>query len=377
MTEKLFYKDQYQPEFHATVLDCRQEGKRYAIILDKTCFYPEGGGQPADKGTLNGIAVDDVQEKDGEILHYTKEALQPGSAVQGTVEMDYRFLLMQQHSGEHIFSGIANRLYGCNNIGFHMGSDFITVDFDVPLTEEKITEAEKRANQVVYQNLAIRTFVPDEKDREKCSYRSKKQLSGEVRLVEIPGIDCCACCGLHTARTGEIGMIKVLDFQNYKGGTRLFLQMGSAAFADYVHKNHAVHSVSTLLSERNIAAGVRRLLQERDSIKQNLYQRTVQYVGVLVQTQGPVFFVEGFGYDELRALCNKQLEQTAHAAAFSQCSEGYRYIVASQADAREFCKAINARFSGKGGGNAKMCQGVISPASAAELQEYVLGLFQA
>ena len=219
--EKLFYKDAYIKEFDAVVLSCIEKGESFLIELDRTCFYPEGGGQSADCGTLGDAKVSDVHEREGRIWHTADRPLEQGSRVTGRIDWQRRFSLMQHHTGEHIVSGIVNRLFGLDNVGFHMGSAMVTVDFNGELTQNDIETVELLANRTVFDNIEVRTEYPDAKTLAEMSYRSKKELSGEVRIVTVPGADSCACCGTHVARTGEIGMIKLLSPQRYKGGVRV------------------------------------------------------------------------------------------------------------------------------------------------------------
>ena len=285
MTEKLFYNDVYKSEFNARVLSCNKNGDRYDVILDKTLFYPEGGGQPADNGTINGIKVFDVHEDGDDIVHYISEPVEEGTQIKGVVDMERRVRLMQQHSGEHIVSGIIHHKFGYDNVGFHMGSEFITIDFNGVVPKESIDEIEKEANEAVYKNFAVNIFYPTPEELEKLEYRSKKALEGAVRIVQFGEYDICACCGLHVVKTGEIGIIKILSHQNYKGGTRIFMLAGKQAYEDYVAKNKIIYNISNMLSakpnETDIA--VERLINERNFIKEQL-------VAVKKQPLDPVVF---------------------------------------------------------------------------------------
>ena len=201
---KLYYEDSHLTAFSATVTDILENEKGFWVALDATAFYPEGGGQPSDRGVLGDANVLDVQEKEGVVWHLLDKPLSVGQQVEGTIDWDRRFDLMQQHTGEHIVSGIANRLYGCHNVGFHMGEDVVTIDFDVIIPEDGLREIEQLANQAIYENLQVACSVPSEAELAKITYRTKRALPWPVRLVEVPGIDTCACCGVHTKTTGEI-----------------------------------------------------------------------------------------------------------------------------------------------------------------------------
>ena len=234
MTEKLYYEDVEQLTFTARVLSCEARGDHFEAVLDRTAFFPEGGGQPADQGTLGNVRVLDVHEKHGEVVHLTDAELIPGELVTGQVDGIRRRDMMQQHSGEHIFSGLVHRLFGYDNVGFHMGSEAVTMDFNGPISEEDADRIETLANEVIWSDVPVRVYTPSPADLEMLVYRSKKKLEGEVRIVEIPGVDMCACCGTHVQRTGSIGLLKVLGVQKYKKGVDSMRPSCTAAFKDGV-----------------------------------------------------------------------------------------------------------------------------------------------
>ena len=266
-TKRLYDENSYIREFDARVLSCEEGKNGYEVVLDESAFFPEGGGQPADQGFLEDALVTDVRDKKDYVLHICSQSLEPGSLVHGRIDWERRFLHMQQHSGEHIFSGIVHRLHGYDNIGFHMGKDFVTVDFSGLLTEEEIAEAERQANTVVLANERILAEYPCARELETLEYRSKKEIDGAVRIVTVPGADVCACCGTHVKRTGEIGPIKVTSSEHYKTGIRLTLEIGWRALEDYEKKHRNVKAISALLSVKpeETAAAVQKqqeLMQE-------------------------------------------------------------------------------------------------------------------
>lgn len=228
---KLFYENCHLYNFTATVTGCERSEKGYRITLDATAFYPEGGGQACDLGTLDQARVLDVQEQVGEIFHLCDRPLAIGSTVEGHVDSARRLDLMQQHSGEHIVSGIICKKYHCNNVGFHVGKDVMEIDFDTPIPVEDLPEIELEANRAIWKNLPILATYPDPEALAALPYRSKKALDWPVRIVQIPGYDCCACCGVHVAYTGEIGLIKLLSCVKLRGGVRIELVCGSRALA--------------------------------------------------------------------------------------------------------------------------------------------------
>ncbi|MGN0313730.1 MAG: alanyl-tRNA editing protein [Fusicatenibacter sp.] len=273
-TVKLYEQDPYLGEFEAEVLRSISENGLYRVTLNQTAFFPEGGGQPSDVGTLDGTLVTDVQEIDGEIWHTVQKVLEPGKKVIGKLNFEKRFSNMQNHCGEHIVSGIVYQMYGFHNVGFHMGSDAVTVDFDGILTEEQLYEIEQKANQVVLDNLPVTVSYPSAEELETLVYRSKKEIAGQVRLVSIEGVDCCACCGTHVASTGEIRLIKILGVQKYKGGVRVSMVSGERAYMDYCVKHANTAAIARLLSVKPDEAGdaVIRLKEKNIELKKEIKQ---------------------------------------------------------------------------------------------------------
>ncbi len=381
-TKRLYYTDSHLFEFEATVLRCTQEKDRYLAVLDRTAFFPEGGGQPGDIGTLGEAQVLDTHEKNGELLHYCDIPLQPGARVNGKVNRETRLQRMQNHSGEHIFSGTAHRIYGCNNVGFHMGENEVTLDFDRELNAKEIQMLELLANRAVRDNLAVRVFYPTKEELAGLDYRSKKELSGEIRIVEIPGVDRCACCAPHVDRTGEIGMIKVLSFERHRGGTRLTMLCGIQALNDYRKKQQSVTEISALLSAKrdSVVSAVQRLLQERDALKEKSAALAMELVACKAarqpETSGNLCLLENFTEEiAARELVNLLMEKCGGLAAvfFPGSEDGIlRYIIGSRnIDLRKAGKVLNAGIGGRGGGRPEMIQG-----SAAypweEIQAFIL-----
>lgn len=272
-TRRLYYENVYIKEFDAKVLKCREGENGYEIILDESAFYPEGGGQPCDVGSLGEAEVKDVQEKDGELIHYVDKALKEGSQVHGKINWERRFDLMQQHSGEHMVSGLVHEKYGYNNVGFHMGSDVITIDFSGVLNEEQLQEIEDRVNQKIWENAPVQITYPSESELENIPYRSKKELTGQVRIVEFPGTDICACCGTHVAYTGEIGAVKFLSVVKFRQGVRVEMISGKRVI-DYFSKIAKENSkVSVLLSAKpqETSKAVERLQEENFRLKGKIF----------------------------------------------------------------------------------------------------------
>lgn len=377
-TVRLFDKDSYMQAFDATVLSCEQENSGYSVVLDRTAFFPEEGGQSADCGTLEGVHVLDVQEKEGVIMHYTDAPLQIGATVRGQLDFETRYQKMQIHSGEHIVSGLMHRKYGFSNVGFHLGGE-ITMDFDGELTREQLNEIEDEANRIIYENVAITAEYPSAEVLAATMYRSKLDLSENVRLVTIGEYDVCACCAPHVARTGEIGLIKLLDAIRYKGGMRIHFLAGSAALAHYRKTWQDVASISAMLSvkQSEVVEGVRKKdaeIEKRSALISSLRRQLLDYkIAALEETEGNLcIFTDDPDMLSLRLLVNAGVPKCTGicAAFYGNDTDGYRYIMGSASrDLKTLSKQINAALGGKGGGSAQMIQGSCTAAEQV-IREY-------
>ena len=380
MTKRLYYEDAYCREFDARVTGCREGKRGWEVTLDQTAFYPEGGGQPADEGTLGEAKVLDVKEGGEEVVHLCDRPLEPGSAVHGTLDWDRRFRFMQQHSGEHIFSGIVHRIFGYDNIGFHMGKDCVTVDFSGMLSEEDIAQVERAANEAVLADLEILEDYPSREELGGLDYRSKKELEGQVRIITIPGSDVCACCGTHVKRTGQIGPIKAVASEHYKTGIRISLQIGWKALEDYEEKHRNIKEISALLSAppQETAEAVRKLqeqLQELKAANVALKQKQLdRLVEEVPEGAGRVIrFVEDLNPVEVRMLADRLAQKADFAAVFSgNDGEGYKYVMcSSHTDVAALGKKFNETLNGRGGGRNPMVQGSVM-AERAKIEEFLL-----
>ena len=383
MTKRLYYEDAYCQEFDARVADCREGKQGWEVVLDQTAFYPEGGGQPADQGRLAEADVLDVKEGGEEIVHICDRPLVPGSTVHGTLDWNRRFRFMQQHSGEHIFSGIVHGLFGYDNIGFHMGKDCVTVDFSGLLSEEEIALVERKANEAVLSDLEILTDYPSGEELERLDYRSKKELEGQVRIITDPGSDVCACCGTHVKRTGEIGPIKAVASEHYKSGIRISLQIGWKALEDYEEKHRNIREISALLSvpPQETAGAVRRLQEQLQELKAaNVALRQKQLDRMVEEvpegTQRAVRFEEDLNPVEVRMLADRLAQKAVFAAVFSgNDEEGYKYVMcSSQLDVAALGKSFNEALNGRGGGRNPMVQGSVK-AEKEKIEEFLLTRF--
>ena len=368
MTERLFEQNPYIQTFEAVVTECEEKKGVFHICLDRSAFFPEGGGQPGDQGKLNEVVIFDTHEKDGKIWHYAKESLEVGQKVVGQLNWSLRLSNMQNHAGEHIVSGLIHKKYGYDNVGFHMGSEAITLDINGELTLTQVMEIEKEANRAIEANVPIDISIPDKETLENMAYRSKKAIDGDVRIVEIPGYDQCACCGTHPFRTGEIRLIKILSVQNYKGGVRISMLAGNRALEDYDQKHQSVVAISRLLSAKTgeVAEAVERIQKEMGDLKFMMVQIKREWMQMkaaqMVIDKPAVCVVENsLQGNDLREFANLLSARAERVLVLSGDEEQMRYVLFDQKNqARDLGKEIQQNFNGKGGGSPQMVQGTLS-----------------
>ena len=376
MTVKLYENDSYIKEFEATVLTCEECKGGYLVTLDRTAFFPEGGGQQADKGTLNGATVLDVQIKNEIITHKVASPFEAGSTVTGVIEWETRFRRMQSHTGEHLVSGIIHTMFGYDNLGFHMSEKTMTLDPSGMLTAEDIKEVEKRANMAVYENRDITVSYPAPEKLKEIDYRSKLDLEEGVRLVTIDGYDTCACCAPHVKKTGEIGLVKIVDFIQYKGGMRLTMVCGMNAFEDYSKLHDDSKLMMNLLSSPREKV-LEFVVKDHETIGSqkaeiNRLNAELSKANLEIVTVGNTLcgFTKGASFDDMRALVNDNLSNAELVAFFSITDDSCSYIISSATlDVRDTVKALNEKFSGKGGGRPNYAQGKLT-ATKDELTSY-------
>ena len=385
MTVKLYDTDSYLSEFDCKVVNLYNDNDYIYIETDRTAFFPEGGGQTCDKGSFNGINVENIQIIDGKIVHFVKnsdenaEKLKKDTVLHGKIDMKKRFSDMQQHSGEHIFSGIVNSLYGYNNVGFHLGSEIVTLDFDGELGENDICKVENLVNEAIWKNLEIKVTLPSKEELANIKYRSKIDIEGQVRIVEIPGVDICACCAPHVRFTGEIGIVRVVNFERYKGGTRVSILCGERALLDLRHKLKQNRLVSNLTSSKQdeTAAAVERLKNENDKLKYDLIGMTRDFLTLKSESisEGEKIIIFD---DKLQGklLQDFTLSLMDKAGRFAACFYGengsYRYcIVSKQVNLQPLAKALNAEFSGRGGGKPEIIQGSLMAGAEDEIRAFL------
>ena len=381
MTIRLYDQDSFLLDFEAQVTSCEEKNGAYMITLDRTAFFPEGGGQGADHGVLGGVNVVDCHEVGGEVVHTADGPLQVGAAVEGHVDAVRRLDMMQQHSGEHIFSGLVCQLFGYDNVGFHIGSEAVTMDFNGPLTQEDIARVELLANQVIWRNVPIETLLPSKEELDAMHYRSKKALEGTVRIVNIPGADICACCGTHVRQTGSVGQIKVMGWQKYKSGVRVSILCGRRALAEENILQEQVRRTGVALSckQHEAADAVERLLAERDQLRFKQEQLGMRLFDMMAaQEEGNAVRVvacDVLSPGAVRKAAGKLSAGARMALVLVPREEGWNFALSSEnEDVRPVTKALCAAFGGKGGGPKDMTQGVLASGTEGEIREKLCAL---
>lgn len=378
-TTYLYDSNAYATEFDATVLICEEVSQNeYHLILDQTLFFPEQGGQSPDKGTINEIQVSDVQINDGIINHtltVTDETSanaipKAGDKVHGIIDWTHRFYNMQQHSGEHIFSGIVHSRFGYDNVGFHLSDQTVTMDFNGVMSEQDIYDIEYEVNKAITENIEVQVTFPSKEELEKLEYRSKIEIEGQVRIVTVPGYDVCACCAPHVRRTGEIGMLKVMGIQNYKGGIRVTILCGFRALMAFREKSAVISELTGFLTtgQDKLVDTVKKLKTTNQSMSSQLAQANQTLLlqkleSIPAEQEDVIMFESGINTKTLRNVINSMMEKhSGYCAIFVGDNEnGYSYVVGSKnKDCKEIAGKLRDEFAAKGGGNSQMIQGSIA-----------------
>ncbi|MBR1969932.1 MAG: alanyl-tRNA editing protein [Clostridia bacterium] len=379
MTKRLYEENSYIKEFEAIVISCEKDEDYYNVVLNQTAFFPEGGGQKSDVGCLDDSKVVEVIAKDDHIIHKTTKPFEAESIVKGKVDFEVRYKRMQNHTAEHMVSGIVHSLYGYTNVGFHMSENSMRVDFDGELKKEDIEKVELLANKAVWENLDVSVLFPSAQEAEKIDYRSKLEILFGLRLVKIGDLDCCACCAPHVNKTGEVGLIKIIDFTPYKKGTRIEMVAGIDAFYDYTKINNENKKLMGALSAprnalfdavNHLSETIALLTREKNILSKELALYKLNLIAI---NNNAYAFGEGFSHDDLRYASNKFVEEGRDICVlFSKMESGeYSYVVNSNnIDVTPMVKTMNEAFSGRGGGKGSYAQGKIS-ADEKMIEDYI------
>ena len=366
-TRKLYYEDCHLSRFSARVLRCETGVGGFRVVLSATAFYPEGGGQPGDTGTLGGTAVLDTREDRGEIVHLCREPLTVGETVEGIIDYDRRFGFMQQHTGEHMVSGILHRLLGLHNTGFHIGAEGVTVDFDGVIPPELLPEIEAEANRGVWRNVPLHIFTPRAEELPNVTYRTKRALPWPVRIVEIPGFDTCACCGIHCAATGEVGLVKLFSSIPFRGGSRMVMACGGLALEilnrAYQQNKLVSQAFSAPMGETGEAADRMNDLLARQKYRISALERRIwDCIAEGYRGSGNILHFEpGLDSVGLRELADRIAGCCGGVANLFSGEDGnYGFCLASrEGDLRPLCKEMTQSLSGRGGGKPGFQQGTV------------------
>ena len=378
LTEKLFYDDPFLKSFTATVLSCEEVKGGFKVVLDRTAFYPEGGGQPADHGTLGSVRVTDVHEKDGVVLHTCDKPVEVGSTVTGEVDWVRRFDHMQQHSGEHILSGILCSEYHCDNVGFHLGADTVTIDYNVEISWEQALEAEHKANAYIWADVPVDISYPSPEVLAALDYRSKKEIAGQVRIVSFPEADCCACCGTHVLRAGQVGLVKVLSVQKFRDGVRMEIICGERAMRYLSKVYDQDRAIGQRLSVKPVDtyAAVERMEAELQAAKVRLAQLEEQvFAAIAAENEGKgdvVLFQPPMKGDSVRKLADSVAHRSGGLACVFAGENGqyaYAMVQAQAQDISALVKDMNKTLNGRGGGRNGFAQGSLQ-ATQAEIEAF-------
>jgi len=362
---KLYYEDSHIKTFTATVTGCTPDAKGYAVTVDATAFYPEGGGQACDTGRLGDATVLAVKETGEEVVHYCDKPLEVGRSVTGTINWDRRLDLMQQHAGEHVVSGIIHQLYGYHNVGFHIGADVVTIDFDGPIPAGDLAKIEERANEAIWQNLPVKCYYPTREELPNVNYRRKKDLPWPVRIVEIPGVDTCACCGAQVQHTGEIGLVKLLSCVKFHQGVRIEMACGKRAttiLGEVYDQNRLVsQAFSAKLLETGAAAERMNEALAGEKIRSaGLEKRLFDFIAKTYAGKAlALHFEQDLTPNANRELCNAIAQVCKVAVTLSGNDEsGYSLcIISREADAKALGAALVSALGGRGGGKREAFQG--------------------
>lgn len=371
----LYYKDGYLKEFEAVVKECIEEDKKIKIILDNTAFYPEGGGQPSDTGFIDNVRVLKVEEKENEIYHIVDKKINVGKKVFCKINFEERFQNMQNHTAEHIVSGIICKKYNTSNVGFHIGKDFVTLDFKITLSEKQLREIESMANNAIYENIEVISKIYTPEEIKSINYRSKIELKEEVRLVKINKYDICACCGVHVKRTGEIGIIKLLKSEKYKSGIRIYMLAGKQALENYNMVYNQISKISSVLSLKldEVKEGVSNLIKEIEKLKKDknnltdiLFENEINNM----ETKESIILIKNdLNMKDMKNYCLKLKKKTTKIAGI--ICNGRFLIMSDNVNLKEKFEVLKENLDIKGGGNALLIQGQIneSPYKLIELLE--------
>ena len=373
-SKKIYQENSYLRTFEAEVLSCNRKGDLYEIILDKTIFYPHmSGGQPKDEGTINGLKVLNVIEDQDEIIHVVNEPL--NGTVSLEIDFETRFDYMQQHTGQHILSYVFATLYNGKTVGFHLSSEYATIDLDISLTNEMIEKVELGSNKIIYDNnkISFQTLPYDE--ALKLNIRKTPPKLPFLRIMEIEGSDIIACGGTHVKSTGEIGIIKIVKVEKHKTGVRVEFLCGKRALKDYLLKHNDILNFSNILTCKTdmVLDNFNKMNMENKNLKKNIislqneineYRAKDLKRNAIIKNNVSFIFEKLNDYDvkDLRFICSKSIEEENYVTVLICESDLNTSIVIGQSenlnyDLKNIFEQCKVLLNAKGGGNNKLIQG--------------------
>ena len=376
MTERLYYKDSFLKEFKADIVSYKEDNEEYHLVLDKTAFYPEGGGQPADRGTIASSRVKYVYEEDDNVYHIVDELPKNKNNLNCKIDWERRFDLMQQHTGQHVLSALIDDLYNAKTIGFHLGEKHVTVDTDIELSAQELNKAEEKMNDIIYENKSIDTKFPGEEKLKDLSLRKKAVVDEKIRIVEIDGVDIIPCGGTHLKKTGQIGILSVIDKEKYKDGTRIIFLCGKRALNDYKWKNNIIAEARANLGvqNKNINSEIERLKNELDNNKNYIEELKDELLDFRVENLlengekvkdykiiKKIYNKEN--YSDIRLMANKLVEYDNTIVIFGQKKNNTSRLILGKAanieklDMNNMIGNIMKVLEGSGGGHEFFAQG--------------------
>jgi len=359
----LYYENAYIEKFESIVKECIKENEKIKVVLENTAFYPEGGGQPSDTGVIDDVKVFRVEEKNSKIFHIVEKEIPVGKKVKCNINFKERFINMQNHTAEHIVSGLICKNFDATNVGFHIGADFTTMDFNKNLSADDMKRIEILANEAIYENIEVKTKIYENREVKNLSYRSKIDLKEDVRLVEIKGYDICACCGVHVSRTGEIGIIKLVKLEKYKSGVRIYMLVGIKALEDYDNKYNQIDKISTLLSLKldevydgvlNLTTEIDSLKKERNLLKSKIFENEIALFEI---KDNIVVEKENFSMNDMKNYCLKLKLKAKKVSAV--ISDGKFIMMSDTEDLKQVFESLKIKVNLQGGGSNLVFQGKI------------------
>jgi alanyl-tRNA synthetase len=369
-TKRLYFEDPYRTEFEAKVVKRMTYKGAPALILDQTCFYPESGGQPADRGTIDRVEVVHAVEEDDQILHLIKKEVSSDKVV-GKIDWERRFDHMQQHAGQHILSQSFYELLQAATRSFHLGEEVSTVEIDLrEVRDEDVERVEKRANARMFEDREIKTYFIDEKEVERIPLRRPPQKTGRLRIVEVADYDYSACGGTHPKRTGEVGLIKILRWERIRDNIRFEFICGRRALDDYIWKNRSLRELSNRLTahERDVLDSVEKLFADLKSEKRKnrkLQEKLLQYEAreIIRKTEGKIIkniYTER-SREEIKHLALNIIRAGECVVLYGVKDERGVHLVLARSDAadidlRELIPELSSLIKGKGGGRPSLVE---------------------